>query len=474
MYINCYLATETKFDHNGEFKVWIDEGKGQVYRTLNGPFYVQFEVSHSELFVSYLQPRMFVKIPTPRKENPYQPFRIVDVSDTETGVVFTAYHYIWDLTTSFLPHINIVAQTRAEACQYIIDKAQEAKPHPFKIKDLDNPQEQKNLQIVRYNPLVALMGSEDNTVMNRFGTTEFDFDNNQIYVMNRLGRDTGYLIKENKNLTSYTKDLDYKPLATRIVPQGANELLLPEYYIDSPKIGDYDEIFYKHVEFPEIAESEEMTREEALEELRKAARKLFSEAHIDQPDLSWTVAFDANTEAGLPEELKELLKLDIGDSVIIYKDGLRLESRILEYVYDFVIGKYDEITISSLSKSFGVSLDKAVADLKYRVDNFNSIITNLDETLTSKIEQEINSVTIEVSKIDASLSGLRAEINDQISDVQDAVGDLGDTLTGSFADGIIDEAEALAIAEHLRRLDTEKADIDAQYEELYNNPYLIN
>ncbi len=67
---------------------------------------------------------------------------------------------------------------------------------------------------------------------------------------------------------------------------------------------------------------------------------------------------------------------------------------------------------------------------------------------------------------------LNANLETEIGDVENAVGSLGDLLNGSFADGIIDEAEALAIAEHLRRLDTEKADIDAQYEELYNNKYL--
>lgn len=92
-------------------------------------------------------------------------------------------------------------------------------------------------------------------------------------------------------------------------------------------------------------------------------------------------------------------------------------------------------------------------------------------------ELKINSESV-VSKKETSqlikdeIDKLNAKLETEIGDVENAVGSLGDLLNGSFADGIIDEAEALAIAEHLRRLDTEKADIDAQYEELYNNKYL--
>lgn len=468
MYIQCYSATETNFDHHGEFKVWIEEGKGHLYRTLNGPFYSQFTVGHDELFVSYLQPRMIVKIPTPHKKNPDQLFRIVEVSDDETGVLFTAYHLVWDLATGFLPHINIVAQTRLEACRYILDQAQNAQPHHFQIFEIDPRTEQKNLQVVRYNPLVALMGSEDNTVLNRFGKTEFDFDNFNLYVYDRLGQDTGFLIKENKNLTSYTKELDYKPLATRIVPQGANELLLPEYYIDSPKINDYDTIFYKHVEFPEIGvnESEGITREIALNQLREAAQKLFTESQIDQPSLSWTVVFEANLEDGLPDELKQLLKLDLGDSVIILKDGIRLEARILEYTYDFISNSYQELTISHLSKSLSVSIDQAVADLIYRVDTFKSIITNLDQTLFSKIEQEIGSVRLEVSQtystkketqeqIDEINQEFKQEITNSVAGLQDQNNELIERFDEAFSDNVLSSHEKVQLQSDLRVIDSQ-------------------
>lgn len=106
------------------------------------------------------------------------------------------------------------------------------------------------------------------------------------------------------------------------------------------------------------------------------------------------------------------------------------------------------------------------------IDSFGNV--RLDVTELSINSSSVSTKTETNQLIKDEIDKLNVKLETEIGDVQDAVGDLGDTLTGSFADGIIDEAEAIAIAEHLRRLDTEKADIDAQFEELYNNPYLIN
>ncbi len=106
------------------------------------------------------------------------------------------------------------------------------------------------------------------------------------------------------------------------------------------------------------------------------------------------------------------------------------------------------------------------------IDSFGNV--RLDVTELSINSSDVTTKTEMNQLIKDEIDKLNVKLETEIGDVQDAVGDLGDTLAGSFADGIIDEAEAIAIAEHLRRLDTEKADIDAQYEELYNNPYLLS
>ena len=121
MYISCYDQDETNFEHNGTFKVNVDEEENNLYRELNGQFYVTFKVSLTDRHVHQLFPLMYVKIPTPNKNNPNQLFRIVDLSDDDTGITFTAFHCVWgELANGFLPHLNSVGKTRLEAAQYIL------------------------------------------------------------------------------------------------------------------------------------------------------------------------------------------------------------------------------------------------------------------------------------------------------------------------------------------------------------------
>ena len=408
MYISCYDENETNFEHNGEFKVFVDENENNIFRQLNGQFYATFKVSLTDRHIHKLLPLMYVKIPTPSKKNKYQLFKIFDLSDDDTGITFTAYQFVWgELSNGFIPHLNSVAKTRLEAAQYILDKAQDTKPHRCTVVDLEPSEERKNLQIVRYNPLVALMGNKENTILNRYSNVEFDFNNFEIQIQNRVGEDTGFVIRDDKNMERFLRDLDYKPVATRIIPQGANELLLPEYFLDSPNIAMYSEVYYKHVEFPEIGvdEANGVMKEDAINLLREAGMKLFTESKIDLPVLSWTITFDdGQNNPKISDELKELLKLDIGDSVIAIKRGLRqrTEARMMEYNYNFVKGEYTDITISSASPSYTVTIEKTVANINVKVDSFKSIITDLSEDMYSKIEQLIDKINLKVAKEDLS------------------------------------------------------------------------
>ncbi|WP_065218070.1 MULTISPECIES: hypothetical protein [Butyricimonas] len=72
----------------------------------------------------------------------------------------------------------------------------------------------------------------------------------------------------------------------------------------------------------------------------------------------------------------------------------------------------------------------------------------------------------------SSYSPSPGDVAKDIKDVSEAVTNLNTTITGAFKDGIIDEAEAKAIASNINILNAEKADIDAYYTKLYANAYL--
>lgn len=77
------------------------------------------------------------------------------------------------------------------------------------------------------------------------------------------------------------------------------------------------------------------------------------------------------------------------------------------------------------------------------------------------------------SQIDAEFERLRTDLTTELSDVSGKIDELESELETTFKDGVIQEAEAKAIATYLNSLNSEKADIDNKYNTIYNDGYLV-
>ena len=67
---------------------------------------------------------------------------------------------------------------------------------------------------------------------------------------------------------------------------------------------------------------------------------------------------------------------------------------------------------------------------------------------------------------------LAEDLADMLSAIEaneDAVSDLNDYVDGAFADGIITEAEAIAIQKYINTVNLTKSDVEATYNKLYVN-----
>ncbi|UPI11837.1 hypothetical protein [Bacillus phage SBSphiJ1] len=111
---------------------------------------------------------------------------------------------------------------------------------------------------------------------------------------------------------------------------------------------------------------------------------------------------------------------------------------------------------------------------------FEDILNDLEDLQTSitvmngKIETKISK-----TQYDIDMDGVRRYAEELVDGVETEINDINKTLDnldeyidGSFKDGIIDTAEAAAIQAYINTLNTEKADIDAKYTEIYNNEFM--
>ena len=132
---------------------------------------------------------------------------------------------------------------------------------------------------------------------------------------------------------------------------------------------------------------------------------------------------------------------------------------------DVTVGEI-RLSVSSLSdeiySTLGSYYTKSEIDIK--VGEINLSVSSLNTKL--EIQDAANKEAFE------ELQSLLSDANAAIDEAKDATSDLEDYVNGAFEDGIIDQAEKIAIEKHLNNIESTKKNIDSTCAELIGNPYL--
>lgn len=108
--------------------------------------------------------------------------------------------------------------------------------------------------------------------------------------------------------------------------------------------------------------------------------------------------------------------------------------------------------------------------------NYNTALTNLQTSATTAAQRmqealkAINDAVYNESK--GYADGIRKDVTQDITEVNTAVNTLRTDVNTTIKDGIIEEAEAIAIQSNIAMLNSEKADVDKEYATLYANSNL--
>ena len=107
---------------------------------------------------------------------------------------------------------------------------------------------------------------------------------------------------------------------------------------------------------------------------------------------------------------------------------------------------------------------------------WSTAVTNLNTSTTTLAQrmQEANTAinTAITNSANAYADGIREDVAQDITEVNTAVDTLRTDVNTTIKDGIIEEAEAVAIQSNIAMLNSEKADIDKEYATLYANSNL--
>lgn len=215
----------------------------------------------------------------------------------------------------------------------------------------------------------------------------------------------------------------------------------------------------------------------------------YSAKDVENPTLTHILTIDDNDTVITPSQTNNFFTYNISDlSVGIHNCKVKISDSIDTTISDvFTIeifadstdkkeilrqakARYDNsynqlknIIISVISdKIFDYDMENDI--INKAKDYYNEMYSNFNKIAQQSVD------FIGTNKINVTKQDLTNEIND----VGNAVDTLETTMNGVFKDGVLDENEKKILEENLNLVAKEKADVDRDYETLYNNEDLLD
>lgn len=385
IYLYDKKTARGNFDNNG--LAVLDECiTAEVTHELNGDYSLELEYPAQSKKAQYLEELNIIKADG-------QLFRIYKVERTQekiSKVKVWARHIFYDLAFYFIESAKVLNANMKEALEASIPpelqglflfKALEENIAPFAVKEVN--------AVDAIFRLIEIYGGE------------LFRDNFNIEIKESIGEDNGILIKYGKNIKGMKVIEDTSELATRIYVVGANNLLLPERYIEvegeRAKLLPYP--ITKRIEFKECKDVESL-RARAEEYAEKAA----------SPKVFITIDF---MELSKTEEYKNysyLTKVSVGDFVKVRNEKIAVTTdlRVIKKKTDLINPINTKIELGDPLNTIIEKLDTSKL-----LEEIQSAISG---TLSSVIiKKNSDTVTISTSSYPAMIVGITAKADTNLN-----------------------------------------------------------
>lgn len=395
--IQLYKAENNNFEMNGD---WVLNPISCLFiPKINDQWVLEIENPIDESIDDFNLGAV-ISVTTPYGNN--QLFRINDRDKNDDSVIATAYPifldskndcFIWDTRPT-----NVNGQ---QALNMMLSSNS-------KYKASSNIDKINTAYYIRKNFIEALNADDENSFINRWGG-EIIYNNYNIIVNDKIGTDSGLRVEFGFNLLGVSEKINDDNLITRIIPVAYNGYTLPnEETVDSDNIDKYPKIYIKQIEYNNIKLKEDAQTddenngtiicnnlEELYAELRKYAKLEYTENYVDIPQISYEADMIDLSKTDLYKDYKDLLKVNLGDTVNIKNRRLQIEtkSRVISYEYNCITNSIDALVLGEFTTNY--------------FDNVSSI----DNSISKVIDQSNN--TLMANKITGVINLLNASLRAQ-------------------------------------------------------------
>ena len=356
--IRLFDKNETNFDH---YETVIDNCIScRVVQEWNGMYSLTMTTPIDNRIVE----EKILKVPTPKNE---QLFRIASVTKVvrkgEYAYNVYARHITYDLLDDLLLDIRPTNATQKVALDAILNQSENT--HSFTgYSDVTG---KHTANYVRMNPIQAIMGQQDNSLLNLWGGN-LERDNFNFRI-NATSVDRGFTVELGKNLVGITETIDISEVTTRLYPtiviEDPTVTKLPEKYVDSPLIGNYKSPNIKELRLDLTDEQKELPLTELYQFMRAECQKQY-DLGVDKPTVNYEIDFVSLRNTEQYKHLGILEQVDISDTIHVKVDliGVDLETQVIKYEYDSITEKFIKIQLGN----FKPTLTSQTNDIKKLVD----------------------------------------------------------------------------------------------------------
>lgn len=367
--ISVYDRLETAFTDNGV--VLSDVVSCEIEEVLNGKYTLELEHPIDEKG----KWELLVEENVIKADG--QLFRIHKAGKELDYIKVYARHIFYDLLSNFLEDVRPTNLNGAAAIDWVLTGTQYA--HPFTgTSDITGT---NTAYFIRKNPVEAILGPDG--LCERWNA-ELERDNFQIRLWEARGEDKGAHIVYGKNLLGIEIDSNYDDIATRLMPVGAEELTLPEKYVDSPLINNYTFPRVKTVRLP-IGVNSETTEEQAYQQMRDHCNELYSVNKIDLPyeSIKVDMVLLENTEEY--KNFSNLIKVELGDVVGCTDNPLNVtfSAKAVRVKKDVLSNRNVEIELGQIKRSYTNTLSTVIKNMSYELVNTKSDLQQSIENATN-------------------------------------------------------------------------------------------
>ena len=280
-----------------------------------------------------------------------QPFRIYRLVPELDKITVYARHIFYDLLDNMIKSLKPSSSAVGASVVHSLSEACLSN-HDFTFYS-DMTSTAENVEWENINPVEALLG--EGGLVEKYGA-ELARDWYDVFLVKRVGNNTDVSIRERKNLTGISYDVDETDVVTRIMPTGedvdGNILYLPELFLDSPNINAYTHPKWIHLPVSEAKEvtdgDEPKSKVQCYAEMRKAAQAEF-DGGCDLPTVTLKVDFVNCSDAEEYKQYAALTDIFLGDRVrvVARRIGVEVSMRMTQYTYDCLTKKYTSVTLGT-------------------------------------------------------------------------------------------------------------------------------